>query len=106
MRVVLQGVAMLDLKWFDFVGFVGVLLVLGAYAGQQSRRLSGEGVLYSVLNLVGAAGILLPVWLAPQMNWSVLFIEAAWILISAYGIWTALFRRRPAPTAPTAPPPA
>ena len=85
---------MLDLKWFDFVGFAGVLLVLAAYGGQQMRKLSGDSVMYSLLNIVGAAGILIPVWYATQMNWSVLFIETAWIAISAFGIWTALTRKR------------
>jgi hypothetical protein len=31
------------------------------------------------------------------MNWSVLFIEAAWILISLYGIWHSLTSRGKAP---------
>ena len=34
---------MMNLQWYDFVGFAGVLLVLGAYAGQQTRRLRGDG---------------------------------------------------------------
>ena len=84
---------MLDLKWFDFVGFAGVLLVLAAYAGQQTRRLSGESIWFSLLNMVGAVGILIPVWYATTMNWSVMFIETAWIAISAYGIWAALTRK-------------
>ena len=84
---------MLELHWFDFVGFVGVLLVLGAYAGQQARKLNGDGVLYSLINLIGAGGILVPVLYAEQMNWSVLFIETAWMAISAYGIWHAAARR-------------
>jgi paired small multidrug resistance pump len=85
----------LNLAWYDFVGFAGVLMVLGAYAGQQTRRLSGDGVAYSLVNAFGAAGILVPVWYAETMNWSVLFIEVAWIAISLYGIWTALTRKRP-----------
>lgn len=84
---------MLNLQWFDFVGFVGVLMVLGAYAGQQMRRLNGDGVMYSLINLVGAGGILIPVLYAEQMNWPVLFIETAWMAISAYGIWHAVSRR-------------
>jgi hypothetical protein len=84
---------MLELQWFDFVGFVGVLMVLGAYAGQQTRKLDGDGVLYSLINLVGAGGILMPVVYAEQMNWSVLFIETAWMAISAYGIWHSVARR-------------
>ena len=84
---------MLTLQWFDFVGFAGVLMVLGAYGGQQARKLNGDGVLYSLLNLVGAAGILMPVLYAEKMNWSVLFIETAWMAISAYGIWHAARRK-------------
>ena len=88
---------MLDLRWWDFVGFAGVLLVLGAYFLLQTGRMRGDRVPYSVVNAIGAAGILVPVWYAPTMNWSVLFIEAAWILISAYGIWHSLSRRGKAP---------
>lgn len=84
---------MMDLQWFDFVGFAGVLMVLGAYAALQTRRMNGNGVLFSLLNLVGSAGILIPVWYATEMNWSVLFIETAWMLISAYGIWHAVANR-------------
>jgi len=84
---------MMNLHWFDFVGFLGVSIVLGAYAGQQARRLNGDGVLYSLLNMIGAAGILVPVWKAAQLNWSVFFIEAAWVAISIYGIYHALARR-------------
>ena len=89
---------MLELKWYDFVGFAGVLLVLAAYAALQARKMSGDGPAYSLLNLFGAAGILLPVLYAPQMNWSVLFIETAWMAISAYGIWTWATRRAKPPT--------
>ena len=90
---------MLELKWYDFVGFAGVLMVLVAYAALQARKLSGDGAMYSLLNLVGAAGILVPVWYAAEMNRSVLFIEAAWIAISAYGLWTWATRRKaPPPT--------
>ena len=79
---------MLALKWYDFVGFAGVLLVLVAYGALQARKLSGDGATFSLLNMFGAAGILVPVWYAAEMNWSVLLIETAWIAISAYGLWT------------------
>ena len=92
---------MLNLQWFDLVGFAGVLLVLAAYFLLQTSRMRGDGVPYSLINAVGAAGILVPVWYIRPMNWSVLFIEAAWILISLYGIWHAMQRRlRGAPPPP------
>ena len=93
---------MLDLHWFDFVGFAGVLLVLVAYFLLQTGKMRGDRVPYSLVNALGAAGILVPVWYAPSMNWSVLFIEAAWILISLYGIWHSLTRgsRKAPPDSP------
>ena len=83
---------MMNLQWFDFIGFVGVLMVLLAYMALQSQRMRGDGMMYSLLNMLGAAGILVPVVYAEQMNYSVLFIEAAWIAISIYGMWHALKR--------------
>jgi N-methylhydantoinase A/oxoprolinase/acetone carboxylase beta subunit len=83
----------MSLQWFDFIGFAGVLLVLVAYLALQTERMAGNGVMYSLVNLFGAAGILVPVIYAEHMNYSVLFIEAAWMAISAYGIWHALKRK-------------
>ena len=83
---------MLDLQWFDLVGFVGVLMVLAAYFLLQTSRMRGDGVAFSLLNMVGAAGILVSVVYAEKMNWSVLAIEAAWVAISLYGIWNAMKR--------------
>jgi paired small multidrug resistance pump len=84
---------MLNLQWFDFVGFAGVMMVLIAYLALQTERLSGTGMIYSLLNALGAAGILVPVVYAESMNYSVLFIEAAWIAISLYGMWHSLKRK-------------
>ena len=88
---------MMDLQWFDLVGFAGVLMVLGAYFLLQTGRMRGDRVPFSLLNALGAAGILVPVWYAPKLNWSVLIIESAWVLISLYGIWHSLTSRAKAP---------
>ncbi len=91
---------MLQLHWWDFVGFAGVLLVLVAYFLLQTGRMRGDGPAYSLINMIGAAGILVPVVCAEEMNWSVLFIEVAWIAISVYGLWNATkrgLRRSPPP---------
>ena len=92
---------MMGLHWFDFVGFVGVALVLGAYLLLQTGRMRGDAIPYSLVNMLGAAGILVPVWYAKEMNWSVLVIEAAWIAISIYGIWHAMKRVLRKPPAET-----
>jgi paired small multidrug resistance pump len=91
---------MMDLQWYDFVGFAGTFVILAAYFGLQVRKLNGNGALYSILNLLGAVGILVSVVYAKAMNWSVFTIELAWILISLYGIWNSAktrFARRPVP---------
>ena len=84
---------MLNLQWFDFVGFFGVLLVLLAYLGLQARRMRGDGFMYSFLNMIGALGILVSVVYAEKMNYSVLLIEGTWVLISIYGIYQSLVSR-------------
>ena len=90
---------MMNLQWFDFVGFAGVFFVLGAYLLLQTQRLRGDGMVYSVMNMVGAVGILVPVLYAPAMNYSVVFIELAWIAISVYGMWHAAKRKLVRPAA-------
>lgn len=84
---------MMSLQWFDLIGFLGVFMVLGAYGGHQTRKLRADGALYSLVNLFGAAAILVPVLYAPSMNWSVIFIEVAWMAISAYGLYQTISRR-------------
>jgi len=80
---------MMDLQWYDMVGFVGTFTILVAYFALQVRKLDGHGVTYSLLNLLGAAGILVSVVYAKVLNWPVITIETAWMLISLYGIWFA-----------------
>jgi paired small multidrug resistance pump len=82
----------MNLAWYDVVGLLGTLMILAAYFLLQARRLSGNGVAYPVLNLFGAAGVL--VSLLGTFNLSVFLLEVAWILVSAYGIWQALRQRR------------
>lgn len=90
---------MMDLQWYDMVGFAGTFLILAAYFALQVRKLDGHGVAYSLLNLLGAAGILVSVVYARTMNWPVFTIEAAWMVISLYGIWFAAKNRFGKPAA-------
>lgn len=74
----------LQFAWYDWIGLIGTLLVLVAFFLLQAGRLAGNGIAYQLLNLFGAAGIL--VTLLGTFNPAVFVLELTWVLISAYGI--------------------
>lgn len=82
----------MNLAWYDVVGLIGTLMILAAFFLLQARRLSGTGLPYQLLNLFGAAGVL--VSLLGTFNLSVFLLESAWILVSAFGIWQSLRQRQ------------
>ena len=71
----------------DFVGNVGVLLLMAAYLLLQLNKLS-NGLLYSAMNALGAAMIVAS--LVNNFNLSAFIIEVFWILISFVGIFRHL----------------
>ena len=79
---------MMDLQWYDWVGLVGTLMVLIAYFLLQAERLHGNGMLYQLLNLFGAAGVLASLY--GKFNVSVLLLMTVWIVITAYGLTRTL----------------
>lgn len=76
----------------DAVGFVGVAVLIGAYAALQLGRLPAENPWYSGLNAVAA--LLITVSLIYSFNAASFVIEVFWFAISAYGLWRALRLRR------------
>ena len=71
------------------------VVVLAAFFLLQAGRLTGTGLVYQLLNLFGAGGVL--VSLLGQFNVSVFLLEATWVAISAYGIVRSMrARNRPA----------
>ena len=82
----------LDLAWYDWVGLLGTLMVLGAFFLLQAGRLTGTSLVYQLLNLFGAAGVL--VSLAGTFNLAVFLLELTWVLISGYGIARSFRSRR------------
>ena len=71
----------------DFVGNIGVLLLMTAYLLLQLNKLS-NGLVYSVINALGAA--LIVASLLNNFNLSAFIIEVFWILISFVGIFRHL----------------
>lgn len=85
------------LQWFDVVGLLGTAAVLLAYLLLQAGRMQANGLAYPLLNIFGAASIL--VSLLGGLNVSVAVLQVAWIAVSLYGIVRTLRRRRRPPSA-------
>jgi len=84
--------ARVDYSWFDFVGNVGVLLMVVAYLLLQLEKLSSAAISYLLLNALGA--ILVMISLAFRFNLSAFLMEAFWLLITLYGLAKPLLARR------------
>jgi hypothetical protein len=75
----------------DFVGNVGVIVLIITYLMLQLNKLSSDGLAYSALNALGAG--LIVVSLLFNFNLSALIVEVFWVLISFVGIFR-YFRSR------------
>ena len=84
--------ALIAYHWHDFIGNVGVFLVLLSYFLLQLERIDSSGMRYSLMNAVGA--ILICVSLFFNFNLSSLIIEICWLAISGYGIYRCLSKKR------------
>ncbi|MFN3841765.1 MAG: CBU_0592 family membrane protein [Rehaibacterium terrae] len=82
----------LELQWHDYAGLLGVGLVLLAFFGLQAGRLRGEGIVYQLMNLLGATLVLISLFYS--FNLSAFVIQIAWIAISLYGIARGIRLRR------------
>ena len=69
----------------DFVGNIGVVVLVITYLMLQLNKLSSDGLAYSILNAVGAS--LIVVSLLFDFNLSALLMEVFWVLISFVGIY-------------------
>ena len=78
--------------FFTSAGLLGVAGYLTAYGMLQLGRLDGNGVIYTVLNVVSASLVLLST--IHQFNLATLLINVSWIVLGLGGI---LARRRSAP---------
>jgi hypothetical protein len=68
----------------DFVGNVGVLMLMFTYLALQLDKIKSADLSYSVLNAVGAS--LIVASLIVDFNLSALLMEVFWVLISFIGI--------------------
>lgn len=78
----------------DFLGNVGVVLILLSYLLLQIEKMSATSLLYSLVNALGAGLIL--VSLLHDFNLSAFIVEVVWLLISVYGLTRWRLKRRSA----------
>ena len=76
----------------DAVGFLGVALLIGAYAALQTGKLSAAAPLYSAAN--AAAAVLIGFSLLYSFNAASMVIEIFWFGISCVGLYRSLRQRR------------
>ena len=70
--------------WYDFVGNIGVFLILLAYLLLQTSALKSGSLNFSFLNLIGATLIIVSLYF--EFNLSAFLIEFFWLIISVIGI--------------------
>lgn len=81
--------------WQDWAGYIGVLLVLLAFYLLQAHKLHGNGLVYQLMNVLGAVGVMLSL-LFGSFNWPAFIMQLAWLLIGIYGITRGVQKRREA----------
>ena len=68
----------------DFIGYIGVALLIVTYAMLQLDRIDPKGFWYSFNNMIVA--MLVTVSLLYTMNKASMLIEVFWFIISVYGM--------------------
>jgi len=74
------------------IGLTGVAVYVASYAALQLEMLDGNGALYSVMNVAGAAMVL--VSLTADFNLASALIQIIWIIIGITGLAIRAYRRR------------
>ncbi len=74
----------MSIGWHDIVGNLGVLCIVGCYLLLQLGKMTSEMLAFSVINLIGAALILIS--LSVEFNLAAAMIEIFWVMISVVGI--------------------
>lgn len=69
--------------FFDICGWIGMLLVLVAYALLSTNKIK-NGILYQVMNLL--AGILMAIGLYPKGAWFSFSLQIIWSIIAIVSI--------------------
>jgi paired small multidrug resistance pump len=77
---------------FNLIGTAGVIFLLVGYFLVQRGTASGQGIVFPVLNFIGAG--LIAISLINDWNFPAFLIEACWMVISLYGMWQYHAKKR------------
>ena len=80
------------LSLFEIAGVVGFLLYVCNYAMLTLRKLSGDSIIYYVINFSAASLVL--IGLSASFNLAAAMVQSFWIVMSIIGITLRLVRRR------------
>ena len=80
-------------QFHDFVGLIGIVLIVGTYFLLQTGKMRSDDLNYSLFNGVGALCVLYSIAFA--FNLSAFLIELFWAIISIIGMVRYFMRRRP-----------
>ncbi|MDE2156635.1 MAG: hypothetical protein KGJ32_12190 [Xanthomonadaceae bacterium] len=75
----------MTIAWYDWAGYLGVALVLLAFLLLQAHKLHGNGLVYQLMNIFGAIGVMLSL-LFGTFNASAFVMQVAWLVIGIYGV--------------------
>lgn len=77
---------------YQWIGFFGMIFIVVAYLLLQTSRYTINSLEYQLLNLLGA--ILLLISLFVHFNLGSFIIEVFWIIITIYGIFTNIRKKK------------
>ena len=81
----------MELSWYDIVGSIGVIIIIGAYLLLQLQKVESSSLLYSLLNGTGAILVIISLYF--DFNFPAFVVEFFWLLISVFGIGKYLLKR-------------
>lgn len=70
--------------FYDFIGNIGVAIIILTYILLQLQKIRSESLLYSLLNALGSGLIIFS--LIFSFNLSAFIVEILWFVISLFGI--------------------
>ena len=77
---------------YQWIGFLGMIFIVIAYLFLQTNKYSINSLQYQLLNLIGA--ILLLISLFVHFNLGSFIIEVFWIIITIYGIFVNIKKKK------------